>query len=122
MCVETGGDEKQILKLTKELRAVTQKAKSEMDFRPMAKHGKQRWTSTDDDYKPDRPKSRPPVYDDLESRSRPRRDSRSRSDDHGSDSQRVRTRDSFRQSSSAYDDDGSNVILSLFLGCLQISK
>ena len=82
--LETGGDDKQITKLTKELRSAAQKAKSELDFRPTSEkhYNSQRWSSTDEDYMPDRPRSRSAVHDDLDPRSRARRDSRSWADNH----------------------------------------
>ena len=73
---ESGGDKAQKAQLVKELRAATQKAKSELgNSRPTSAakqrqtaSNSQRWTSTDDDYLPDRPQARP----DLQSRSRTR--------------------------------------------------
>jgi len=100
--LETGGDDRQIAKLTKDIRAAAQKAKSDVDFRPTsARNSSRRWPSTDDDYMPDGPQSRSAAHDDLESRSRPRRDSRSRPADNRADQcpssrqQRARTEDGY---------------------------
>ena len=67
---ESGGAEAQKAQLVKELRAATQKAKSELgNSRPtsaakrrQAASNSQRWTSTDDDYLPDRPQARPDLH------------------------------------------------------------
>jgi len=76
---ESGGDEREIAKLVKELRTATQKAKSDFEVRPTTgrRSTSQRWSSTDDDYLPDRPHTR---YD-LQSRSRTDADLASRSQD-----------------------------------------
>jgi len=65
---ESGGDEREIAKLVKELRTATQKAKSDFEVRPTTgrRSTSQRWSSTDDDYLPDRPH----IRSDLQSRSR----------------------------------------------------
>jgi len=107
--LESGGDEKQITKTTKELRAAVQKARTEFDTRQTsARRNSQRWASTDDDYRPDRPRPRSgsAVHDDLGSRSRSRTyddlDSRSWAEKHDGYRQ---PRGGQRRRSSNYDDD-----------------
>jgi len=111
--VETGGDDKQATKLTKELRVAAQKAKTEFDSHRTARQtSHQRWSSTDEDYMPD---ERSAVHDDLDSRSRTRRDSRSLTDSRGEEypssrQQRARNEDGgrLRRYSRVYDDDSDD--------------
>lgn len=110
--VETGGDEKQAAKLTKELRAAAQKAKTEFDTHRTARQTSQRWSSTDEDYMPERRQSRSSVHDDLDSGSRTSRDSRSWTDSRGDEypssrQQWARNEDGYRlrRYSRVYDDD-----------------
>ena len=114
--VETGGDDKQAARLTKELRAAAQKAKTEFDSHRMArKTSHQRWSSTDEDYMPEERQSRSAVHDDLDSRSCTSRDSRSLTDGRGEEypssrQQRVRNEDGYRlrRYSRVYDDDNDD--------------
>jgi len=111
---ETGGDEKEVTRLTKEIRSAVQKAKSDVHLHPTSKRYSQRWSSTDEDYMPDRPQSRSAVRSDLEPRSQSHLDSRSRSDNRGnslSRQQRARTEDGYvsQRSTPNYDDGDSYV-------------
>jgi len=90
---EIGGDDKQIARLTKELRTAAQKAKSESNSRSAStRRHSQRWTSTDEDYLPDKPKAWSVVPNDLRTRSRTNADLGSRSQADGDSLSRQRRR------------------------------